>query len=312
MAKSLGADFGYQTVRVVIPEEGAVIRSEPAVVAISLLDGTVVACGEDAMRLSRTVPGSVRLLHPFGGESATEAVYWEAYFCYLIDVLRKKGAHLTLSFAGQRGDEVEAVAVEAAERAGFKTVTVIDAVFAAAQGCGVTGVGDAAVVNIGASTTDLCCFRRAAPSDTRSVPFAGNAFDRTVIGSVLQTYRYRLTHEEGEKLKRTLASLTPQGDRTAAALAIRPTLGLPKRLTLREEEISNAIEPVFASLSDEILAMIRKQSTPPEKVILTGGGAKLDGLAPALASLLCLPVEVANEPENAVIRGLSVLMGAAE
>lgn len=312
MAKTLGADFGYQTVRIVIPGEDAVIRSEPAVVAVSLIDGTVVACGEDALRYHRTVPGSIKLLYPFAGETATEAAYWEAYFYYLIDALRIKGAHLTLSIAGSRGGEQEEIAVAAAERVGFKSVTVIDPVFAAARGCDVLGVGDAAVINIGAAWTDMGCFCRATQTGAHSTPIAGNAFDRAVIASVLQNHRYRLTHEEGEKIKRTLGTLSPVGGRTVKALAIRPALGLPKHLTLTEEEVSGALASVFSDLADEILVMIRKEEVTPEKVILTGGGAKLDGLAPALSALLYLPVEVANEAENAVIRGVSLLMDAAQ
>lgn len=308
MAKQLGADFGYQTVRIVTPGEALAIRSEPAVVAVSLTDGTVVACGEDAMRLHRTVPGSVRLFHPFASETAFESAYWEAYFFYLIDVLHMKGAHLTLSLSGGLGDAVEEIAVEAAERAGFKAVTVIDAVYAAAQGCGVMGVGDSAVVNIGASAADMGCFRRAAPSSAVSHAFAGNAFDRAIVSAVLQTHRYRLTLEEAEAVKRQIGTLTPKGGRTATATAIRPALGLPKKLTLTEEEISAAMESVFDELADEILSMIRKETAEPDKVILTGGGAKLDGLASSLAALLCLPVEVAKEPEHAVIRGVAFLL----
>ena len=54
--------------------------------------------------------------------------------------------------------------------------------------------------------------------------------------------------------------------------------------------------------------MLRTLKVEPDKVILTGGGAKLDALESALAPLLCLPVEVAKEPENAVIRGIGVVL----
>ena len=56
------------------------------------------------------------------------------------------------------------------------------------------------------------------------------------------------------------------------------------------------------------MALVRGLQLDPDKIILTGGGAKLSELASALAPLLCLPVVVAKEPELAVIRGVAVLM----
>ena len=67
-------------------------------------------------------------------------------------------------------------------------------------------------------------------------------------------------------------------------------------------------EPVFDELVDRIMSIIRALSAEPDKIILTGGGAKLHGLDQALAPLLCLPVEVCRDSENAVIRGIAKLM----
>lgn len=306
MAKKFGADIGYQTVRIVIPGEEPIYRSEPAVIAVSVADSTVAACGEDAIKLADRVPGSVKLIRPFSGQMTPEPTYITAYFSYIIKRLHMKGADLVLSLSGAHDDETETLFVRSAQKAGVGEVIVLDAVYAAAQGCGVKNVGESALVNIGASVTDMGCFQRANQVAGKSCPFAGNAFDRAIITQTVKNHRYRLTPEEAERIKLAIGTMSPAGGRTYEAFGMRP-YGLPKKLTLGEEEISASFEGVFDSLADEIIAMIRTLKAEPDKVILTGGGAKLSSLATSLAPLLCLPVEVAKEPENAVIRGVCLI-----
>lgn len=307
MAKKFGADIGYHTIRIVLPGEEPIYRSEPAIIAISIADSTVVACGEEALRTAARVPGSVKLIRPFSGQMTPDPCYLTAYFSYIIKRLRMKGADLILSLSGAHDEETEALFVSTAQKAGAREVVVLDAVYAAAQGCGVSAIGDSAIVNIGASVTDMGAFSRAKQVAAKTGEFAGNAFDRAILAMALKNHRHRITPEEATRVKEEIGTLTPVGGRTAVVEGMRPW-GLPKKLTLTEEEVSAALEGVFDSLADEIVAMLRTLKVEPDKVILTGGGAKLDALESALAPLLCLPVEVAKEPENAVIRGIGVVL----
>ncbi len=304
MTKAFGLDIGYQTVKLYLPEAGVPYIAEPAVLALNAND-SIAACGEDALRLSRRIPGAVRLIRPFSGTTTPAAAHAEAFLSYLIRTRKLKGADLTLSFSGTRDDTTERLFVEAAQQAGVRDVSASDAIYAAASGCGVSSAADSAVVNIGASVTDMGCFSRGERIDAVTIPQAGNSFSRAVISYVIQKYRLSVDLNEADRIKATVGTLSPVGKRTVEALTLRPAMGLPKKAVLSEEEISAALEDVFDELADQILALIRRQRVEPDKIILTGGGARLSGLAPALAPLLCLPVIVAEEPELAVIRGLA-------
>lgn len=308
MAKCLGIDIGHTVVRTVIPQDPLLFLEEPAVVAVSLFDHQVTACGNEAVRLSLRVPGSVRLVYPFSGETTPEPELAVAYFQYIVKALRMKGADLYLSLSGQQDPETEQVFALAAQKAGFRDVSIVGAVYAAANGCGVSAVSESAVVNIGASVTDMACFVHAKQNATRSNAYAGNALDRALCSHVLKQYRYTVTPIEARRVKEAIGTLTPSGGKTESVAVMRPAMGLPKKLTLTEEEVSGCFEPIFDLLTDEILSMVRTLPVEPDKVILTGGGAKLAGLANALAPLLLLPVEVAKEPDKAVIRGLGYLL----
>lgn len=308
MAKKFGADIGYSTVRIVTPEMEGDYRSEPAVIAISVADGNVVACGEEALSLSARVPGSVHVVRPFSGEMTPDVRYITAYFAYVMKKLKLKSASLALSFSGAHDEETESVYVKGVQKAGVRDVSVVDPVYAAAQGCEVLNVGDSAVINIGASVTDMGCFSRGKQVAYASNSFAGNAFDRAISSDIMKTHRYRPDNAEAERIKRELATLSTVGDKTVEASVMRPTMGLPKKITVSESEVSGACESVFDNLADEISDMIRSVKPEPDKIILTGGSARLSGFSSALAPLLCLPIEVAREPEGAVIRGLAALL----
>ncbi len=307
MAKKIGVDIGYNKVRIIL-EGSDTVYSEAAVVAVSVSDGSVVACGDGAIDANERVPGSVRLVRPFSGEMTPEAQYVTAYFSYVIKRLRMRGASLLISFSGAHDDETESVYVKALGKAGAGRVSVIDPAYAAAQGCGVIGVSDSAIVNIGASVTDMACYHRNELVASKSNAFAGNAFDRAIISDFVKNRRYRPSQNEAEKMKLELASLSGVGDKTLECDVIRPGMGLPKKLTVTEAEVSASCESVFENLADSISDMIHPLEHQPEKIILSGGSAVLKGLPNALAPLMLIPIEIAPEPENAVIRGIGMML----
>ena len=307
MKKKFGADIGYSKVRIILDGSDK-IYSEAAVVAVSVADGTVVACGDSAIAINERVPGSVKLVRPFSGEMTPEAQYVTAYFSYVIKLLKMKGATMLVAISGAKDEETESVYVNALVKAGAKSVSVVDSVYAAALGCGVLNVSDSAVINIGASVTDMACYERNTQLAARSNPYAGNAFDRAIIAGITKNRRYRPTQSEAERLKVELASLSGVGEKTLEIDAIRPGIGLPKKLTVNESEVSSACETVFENLADSITDMLYSLKKQPDKIILTGGTASLKGLPNALAPLVLLPIEVASEPSNAVIRGIGQML----
>jgi actin-like ATPase involved in cell morphogenesis len=152
------------------------------------------------------------------------------------------------------------------------------------------------------------CFEKNKQTLFKSNAFAGNAFDRAIISEVISKHKCRPSLEEAERIKLELLCLSGEGSKTCSISALRPGLGLPKKIELDSSEVFSACEGVFESLADEISDMVRNCKIEPDKVILTGGSAKLSGLVGALTPVLLIPVEIASDPELSVIRGLEVLL----
>src|SRR5438034_321858 len=89
---------------------------------------------------------------------------------------------------------------------------------------------------------------------------------------------------------------------------------VPKAIRIGEDEVREAVHDCIGS----IVATIRSslECTPPEiaadmvdsGIVLTGGGALLDGLDEIIRKETYLPVTIADEPLSCVVRGVGVLL----
>lgn len=147
------------------------------------------------------------------------------------------------------------------------------------------GKGVEAFIGIGATTTDICIQRDGILRFTRSVPIAGNGFTEA-IGAGLH-----MDFKQAETLKREEGAILAQG----------PMETSPEG---RAFQISEAISPVLGSLLTEIKRSFdyyqsQPEGAPVERVILSGGSARLRGLDKFFARELGLSVEIAD-PLNGI------------
>lgn len=130
------------------------------------------------------------------------------------------------------------------------------------------------LIDMGATATDVCLVEDASPRLTRSIDLGGNAISRSIAKSL------NIRIERAQQFKKDFGL---KGGVPSGAL---------------EERVPSAI----LSILDEIVREIRqacnlfynKGGRRIEKVILTGGGAKLTGLSTYLNSLLGVPVYLGN------------------
>ncbi len=90
--------------------------------------------------------------------------------------------------------------------------------------------------------------------------------------------------------------------------------GLPKDITIRPEEIREALVDPLALVLDAIRTTLEK--TPPELsadiidhgVTLTGGGALLKGLDKLISQETGMPVNIAENPLDCVAAGTGIVL----
>ena len=90
--------------------------------------------------------------------------------------------------------------------------------------------------------------------------------------------------------------------------------GLPKSVTISSEEIKEALDNSINDIVHNVKLIL--EMTPPELsadiidkgIVLTGGGALLDGLDKVLEEKLKVPVFIASNPLTCVAEGTGILL----
>ena len=90
--------------------------------------------------------------------------------------------------------------------------------------------------------------------------------------------------------------------------------GLPKNIVISSEEVREAMSDTIAVIVDTIRTTLEK--TPPELsadiiergITLTGGGALLRGLDKLISTETGMPVKVAENPLDCVVRGTGICL----
>jgi rod shape-determining protein MreB len=85
--------------------------------------------------------------------------------------------------------------------------------------------------------------------------------------------------------------------------------GLPRSLRLSESEVREALTPVLTQIVQAVADVL--EETPPELlpdileygILLTGGGANLEGLDQLIVDKVHMPVMVSSDPMTSVVRG---------
>ena len=88
--------------------------------------------------------------------------------------------------------------------------------------------------------------------------------------------------------------------------------GLPESIMITSEEIALAIKPPLVEIINAVKDVLQK--TPPELasdimdkgIILTGAGSKLRNMDTLLTKLTGIPCELANNPEECVVKGSGI------
>ena len=113
-----------------------------------------------------------------------------------------------------------------------------------------------------------------------------------------------------EEIKITIGSAYPREEEETMDIRGRDLItGLPKTLTITSSEIMEALREPIASIIESIKLTLEK--TPPELasdvmdkgIMLTGGGALLDGMDKLVREETGMPVRIADNPLDCVVLG---------
>jgi len=312
LGKKVAADLGTQTVRLLVKGENA-IASEPTVVTREETEQGIGLFGVAALTAQADDP-SLQLGRPIAGGAVADP-----------HLLRMLVGHLLVRAVGRQrifkpdlvvavmsalsGDDRRLV-LDAAMRAGARTVYLIDSVMAGAIGSGVPVSSSTAhlVIDVGAGKTDIAVLAMESTITRSSLPgHGGDTLQAAVVAQVKKVHGVKLEPPVAEDVVASLLRVGVHEERTLSVSGLRDgkaatcTVTSPELAPLLDAHlrpIVSAIHEVLAQTPAALLDDIHR-----EGIVAFGGGARLEGLDRHLSAATGIRVNVGGDPLLAVIRG---------
>ncbi|MBM7613578.1 rod shape-determining protein [Alkaliphilus hydrothermalis] len=314
-SKDMGIDLGTANTLVYVNGKGIVLR-EPSVVAIQNDTKTVLAVGEEAKKMIGRTPGNIVAIRPMKDGVIADFDVTQSMLKYFITkaYARRTLVQPRVVVCVPSGvTEVEKRAVEeAAYQAGAREAYLIEEPMAAAIGAGlpVEEPTGSMVVDIGGGTTEVAIISLGGIVTAKSIRVGGDELDESIMNYIKREYNLMIGERTAEEVKITIGSAFPKAKEEKMLIRGRDLVsGLPKTLEITSTEILEALKEPVSQIIEAIKYTLEK--TPPELaadimemgIMLTGGGALLDGLDKLVRKETGMPVRIAEEPLDCVVLG---------
>ena len=311
----IGIDLGTSNVLIYMKGKGIILR-EPAVVAIEHDSRDLMAVGTDAYRMIGRTPGNVLALRPLRSGTVVDFELCRRMLQYFVTkaigrrLFQRPRAVLSLP-TGVIDMEKRAL-MSAMFDAGMRKTDLLERPVAAALGVGLKfeDAFGTMIVDIGAGATDIAVLSMGQIAISNFVPLGGDQFDEAIIKYLRRKYNLLIGERTAEELKVNIGCVVPRNEEVSMEVTGRNLIsGLPKTMTVSTADIYEAMKEPTAMLIEAIQGVL--EHTPPQLVndvfddgiILTGGGAALQGLSDAVYSVLHIPCGVADDPGTSVVMG---------
>ena len=320
-SSDMAIDLGTANTVVYVRDRGVVLN-EPSVVAIETSKGEkrVRAVGDDAKMMMGKTPDSIQAIRPLRDGVIADIDVAEQMIKHFIHKVNGGKAKLfsmpeIVICVPSGSTSVERRAIrDAASNAGASQVWLIEEPMAAAIGAGmpVTEPIGSMVVDIGGGTTEVAVLSLRGLAYTTSVRVGGDKMDESIVSFVRRNHNLLIGEATAERIKKEVGTARLPADGEGRTIHVKGrdlVNGVPKEIAITQGQIAEALsEPVGSIVEGVRMAL---ENTAPELaadivdqgIVMTGGGALLEGLDDVLRVETGLPVIVAEDPLTCVALG---------
>lgn len=311
-------DPGTEFTSIYISGRGIVLR-EPSAAAVNIHTGGIEAVGAEAADMEGREPKSIKTVRPIQGGVISDSELAGHMLAGLMDKVKKKGIvkpKVMVTIPCGITDVEERALINAVMRAGARQVMVMEAPLAAAlgAGCDITIARGLMVLDVGAGKTDIAAVSLCSTVVSKTVKIAGGSFNDDIKYFMKNKYNMEIGGKTACKIKENIASLTGKKSELYAVCGIDSSTRLPRKVRISSAETINIFDENIERISKIIKETL--DSVPPELlgdiledgILLTGGGAKLDGLVSALGEKCGIKIFPADNIDLCTVRGAGIAM----
>lgn len=315
VSKDIGIDLGTANMLITLKGKGIILK-EPSVVAIDQKNQSILATGREAKEMLGRTPANIKAIRPLKDGVIAD---FTATQLMLKNILKKvcyryKAGKPRVVVGVPSGiTEVEERAVEESIlQAGAKEVYLIEEPMAAAIGSNINVAEPTGniIVDIGGGTTEVAVISLGGIVLCNSLRIAGDELDEDIVNYIKREMNLAIGETTAEQIKKEIGCATPLMTELSMEVSGRDlTTGLPKHIIVTSSQIGEAMAESISKIVDIVKQTLER--TPPELasdimergIMLTGGGALIRNIDKLLSANTGMPVVVADNPLDCVVKG---------
>ena len=316
----IGIDLGTCNSLVFHPRKGIVLQ-EPSVVAVNIVENTILAVGERAKEMVGRTPDAISVYRPLKDGVIADYRVTEAMLKYFIRKTLGRFSFFKPELmigipAGITSTEKRAV-IGAGMNAGAKAVYLAQEPILAAIGAGVP-IGSCSgnmIVDIGGGTTEAAVISLGGIVNFRSLRLAGDKMNLAILDFVKKKYNLVIGQQTAEEIKKTVGTAIPEKKERKMQIRGRDIAsGLPRNIEVSANDTCEALSGVLGDIIQVIKLTLR--DTPPELsadimnkgMVMTGGGSMLTNFQKLITNEIGVPAILADDSILCVVKGTGVML----
>ena len=312
--RNIGIDLGTSHTRIYVPYKG-VVFDEPSILATDKKEEVYI--GDDAKEMVGRTEKNTEIqkivIHGAIQDERIAEHYLKKIFKQSRGIFRFLRQDALVSVPTNATNMQQRAMIQTCRRAGTRNVFTEENAVLAAFGVGMHKgeLHGRMVADIGAGLTETAVISLGGVSSSNTVKVGGNDMDKSIAVYIEKQHQLLISEETARKIKEKIGSVIQSN--SPKELRVKGSdmqNNLPRVISINSNDIADAIRNEINTILDAIAGVF--QSTPSELtsdiidrgLVLTGGLAKLRGLDTEISKHINVPVQIADDPERAVIRGI--------
>jgi len=313
----MAIDLGTANTIIAVKGRGVVL-DEPSKVAINELTEEIVAYGQEAADMIGREGRDIVVRSPLIGGVVGDFERTKKLLAHFVKKSKTGGSQVSIQAVMSMVSDVTHVEqralLNAADEAHIGKVYMMEEGLAAAFGAGIlpSDKRAAAIVDIGAGTTNIAIVAKGSIVHSASERYGSNAINE-VLATHLRRHRGLQVGEETTEFLKTKFGTTYLPEDIARTTEVRGRdvqTGSPAAVEITIGEVYPIVESIVRRIAQTVkdtLTELRPEVAADiydRGVILTGGGALLEGIDQYMRGYINLAVTVSEEPRYATVNGL--------
>ena len=314
----IAIDLGTANTLIWLAGKGIIVN-EPSIIARSTKTGEVIAVGDTAKQMLGKTHEGIETIRPLRDGVVSDFTAVDEMlqgFIRKVNLNRLTRPRMVICVPSGV-TEVERRAVkDAGEKQAAREVFLVDEPVAAAIGIGLDiskPIGNI-IVDIGGGTTEVAVISLNGVVTKKAIRVAGDEMDDAIQHWFRNEHKLEIGAQTAEQIKITVGSAMRARSKNILVKGRDLVSGIPKTIDIKSDEIRLALKDPVKRILDVIKDAL--EATPAELssdiidrgIVLCGGASQLRGLDQVLREKTGVPVNVADEPHLAIVKGCGAVI----